>query len=203
MKAFKYIASTLLVIALIAAGLLWYIDFFARFVVVEKIVGPYTMVYREVTGDKTNSSDVMNQLFSSLRSDGFKPQKGMCIYFDNSNDKNGKKYHSRTGCVVEGEDTTRLKDYLLKYKVLNIEEQLAVVAEFPYQNNFSMLSGMFRVYPAIKRYCKMKRFQMQPIIEIYDNSGHKITYIMPITTDRIENTEIQMPVVDTIPSPLP
>ena len=87
--------------------------------------------------------------------------------------------------------------------MLNIEEQLAVAAEFPYQNNFSMLSGMFRVYPAIKRYCKTKRFQMQPIIEIYDNPGHKITYIMPITTDRIENTEIQMPVVDTIPSPLP
>jgi len=203
MKVLKYIASVLLILALIVIGLLWYIGFFAKFVVVEKIIGPYTIVYRDVTGDHINSSDVMNQLFESLRSDGFKPKRGVCIYVDNPEDKKIKKSYVRAGCLIEDEDSTRLQDYALKYKILNIDEQLSVVTEFPYQNNFSILSGIFRVYPAINRYCKLKRFKKQPIMEIYDSDGHKITYVMPIFTDRIENTEIDTPIVDTIPTPLP
>jgi hypothetical protein len=177
----KRIAAIFFVLAIVVIILLWYVGFFGSYGVMEKLVGPYIFVYENVNEKIENSQEVQNRVFNTLRSDGFHPRKHFGIYIFG---KAKKQDSIKAGCLIETEDSIKLNNYENKYKILRFEKQFALTAEFPYQNRYSTISGMIRVYPSIKKYAKIKSFVLLPIIEIYDLPQKNIIYIMPIQSSR-------------------
>ena len=67
-----------------------------------------------------------------------------------------------------------------KYNVKTFEKTKAVVAEFPYKSQLSIIAGVFKVYPEINTYVTENKLTMREIMEIYDKTAKKIYYVMAI-----------------------
>lgn len=173
----------LLMLALVLTGgavLLYYIGFFSSIVFEEKETGPFVLVYEEHIGAYKGTAQIQDKLYYSLiNEEKIETYKGFGIYYDNPREVPTDELRSIAGCILEEKDYEKVSDLQQKgYTVKEIPVRHSIVTEFPFKNGFSIIAGIFRVYPKLNQYIADNNLSTNEIMEIYDVPGKKITYIM-------------------------
>jgi len=168
---------TLLLIALVY--FLFQAGFFATVTVEEKNIGPYTLVYEEFIGDYKNTPKIQDKVYYALLNNHkIETQKGFGIYYDNPKEVPGDKLRSEIGCILEEKDLARVEELKTKqFKIKEFPNTNAIVIEFPFNNQFSILAGIMKVYPKLEAYRKEHNYNPREVMEIYDVPSKKILYI--------------------------
>jgi len=147
----------------------------------EKEAGPYVLVYADHIGDYKNISKIMDMIYTSLRdTEKIQTSRGMGIYFDDPKTVSADKLRSIAGSILDEKDWDKIPQLENRYKVKRIPVQRMVTAEFPFENQLSVMIGVLRVYPKLSVYMKEKGYTGKEATEIYDMPNKKILYMFPI-----------------------
>jgi len=158
-----------------------YSGFLSSVKITERNIGPFTIVYREHRGDYNETGQVMDRIYSSLlKEEEIKTYKGIGIYYDDPESVETDKLRSDIGAILEEEDHHRIDQLRDKYNIREYPVTHAMVTEFPYRNNFSVVAGVMRVYPRLDKYRIKQGYPKMPVMEIYDLPNKKIFYIHEI-----------------------
>ncbi len=146
----------------------------------EQEIGPFKVVYETHLGDYSEIGKVQDKIYDSLISDGINTTKGFGIYYDNPDKVKKENLRSEVGVIIESEDYSKVSTLKGKYNIKDIPRSKSIVATFPYRNKFSIMLGVFRVYPKLNDYIESKGYAESPVMEIYDLKNQKIYYIIEI-----------------------
>ena len=178
----KRIIMWLIFIAIIGwAALLYYSGYLIKIVITQQEMWPYTLVYEAYTGDYNTVGPVMDKLYNWLIDDvQIKTDKWFGIYYDDPAVVAKEQLRSDIGVIVDDQYSSELFRLQGKYAVKTRPKQQALVAEFPYQSQLSIIAGVMKVYPELNKYVIANNLQMREVMEIYDRTAKKIFYVMPI-----------------------
>lgn len=181
MKKTPIVLSVIAVIAACAGIVLWNVGFFAPIMVVEQKLGPFTVVYEQHTGDYKQTGKIFEQVQTALAREGVETRKAIGIYFDDPQRVPAEKLRSECGSVLESHYLPKAK-YLIsqQFKVKVIPPRQSVSADFPIKGAYSYMIGPMKAYPALRKYCAEKNYQVSLSYEIYDSESRKITYVLQI-----------------------
>jgi len=85
---------------------------------------------------------------------------------------------SEIGCILEEKDLSKVEELKAKqFKIKEFPKTEAIVVEFPFNTQFSILAGIMKVYPKLEAYRKEYNYQTREVMEIYDVPSKKILYI--------------------------
>lgn len=175
MKIVLLILVIILIIILIAYA---YYGGFSKVNVFVDEQGGEVCVYESVVGDYSQTAKYTNKIYYDLLNNyKIETYKGFGTFFDNPQKVDKSKLRSDVGCILEPSDDARTGELQAKYKVKTFSRGSYVVAEFPLKGKMSFIFGVFKVYPAIIKFCKMQGYSEDtPVTEIYDVPNKKIIY---------------------------
>lgn len=180
----KILKVTLIIVAVIFITLLLVLSRYGLFAPVnvsEKVAGPYMMVYKKHVGDYKNVDPVIGDLCNDLKNNySLETTKGFGLYYDNPQQVDAEKLRSIVGCIVKGKTVEDLNKVSGKYSVREFPSSKSVVAEFPYKGDMSIIIGIMKVYPALGAYIQEHKYNMTPIMELYDMPNERIEYISSV-----------------------
>jgi len=178
MKLVKWLLWLVLIFVVIMLGFWAYIGGFSTPKVSEQIIGPYTIAYQPFVGPYKDCGPVFETVYQSLKNKGIATTVGLGIYYDDPSQVAADKLRSDLGCVIEPKDVKTIGKEL---KVKTLLKTRAIVAELPLRHSLSMMVGPMKAYPALVKYQQANNLKIiAPPYEVYDMSGGKILYIMPI-----------------------
>jgi effector-binding domain-containing protein len=171
-----------LIIILIAGviGGLFYFGILQEVEIKEQEVGPFKVVYETHIGDYSKVGSIQDEIYSSLVDDGINTTKGFGIYYDNPQEVEKEQLRSEVGVIIDEKDYPKIYELKGKYNVKDIPKANNVIATFPYRNKYSIMIGVFKVYPKLKEYIEEKGYGPTPAMEIYDTDNQKIAYLFEI-----------------------
>ncbi len=161
-------------------GGLFYFGILQEVTIQEQEIGPLKIVYETHLGDYSNVGEIQDKIYSSLREDGINTTKGFGIYYDNPKEVEKSLLRSETGVIIEEKDYSRISELRVKYNVKDIPKAKNVIATFPYRNKYSIMFGVFKVYPKLNKYIEEKNYKPSPAMEIYDKENQRIVYLFEI-----------------------
>lgn len=140
--------------------------------------GGETLVYMDVTGTYSQAASVTNKIERSLLNDyQIESRKGFGIYYENPKKVSKEKLHSEIGCILEEADNIRLDSLKSKFKVRVFPRKDYIITEFPYKGMFSVMIGIMKVYPAMKKFSLQYEVKEDsPVMEVYDSHNKIIVY---------------------------
>ncbi len=140
--------------------------------------GGETLVYVEQTGDYSKSAGPIDKMYYSLlNEEGIETFRGFGIYYDNPQKVEKSRLRSEVGNILEDPDPEILEKLEGKYNIKTLPEKDYIVTEFPYRGKMSVMMGIMKVYPAMKRFVRENGFDEDGwVMEIYDIPGKKIVY---------------------------
>ena len=140
--------------------------------------GGETLVYVEQTGDYSKSADPIDKMYYSLlNEEGIETFRGFGIYYDNPQKVEKSRLRSEVGNILEDPDPAILEKLEGRYNIKTLPEKEYIVTEFPYRGKLSVMMGIMKVYPAMKRFVRENGFDEDGwVMEIYDIPGKKIVY---------------------------
>ncbi len=178
----KIIATIFLVLILALLIYLASLGLFNRINLEEKDMGPFTVVYENHTGPYRETSAIQDKIYYKLlNEEQIETYKGFGIYYDNPKKVAKEELRSEVGSILETKDYAKTEALKTKgYKIKTIEKQKSLVAKFPLKNQFSIMLGVIKVYPAMEKYIAENDYQQTPALEIYDIPNQQIIYIFEI-----------------------
>ncbi len=182
MKTIYIILIVIGVILVIITGFYTYYGGFKKitFDIIEQ--GGETLVYEDVTGDYRQAGEVSDRVYYSLLNEhNIETFKGFGIYYDNPREVERSKLRSKVGCILEETDFDKIPELEKSFNIKTYPHKKYLVTEFPYKDNFSIFTGIMRVYPAIHKYIESNDLKIDGhIMEIYDIPNKKIIYRVEI-----------------------
>ena len=177
-----WIIGIVIVLAIgVLAGVLSYYGLFSSIQVAERDVGPYLLVYTKHIGDYNEVAPVMDKVYSDLKDRyDIETTKGFGLYYDNPQEISKEKLRSIVGCIVEGKSMTDLSDVKEKYGVKEYPLSKSVVADFPHKGYLSIVIGVMKVYPRLNEYIQERKYDQNPIMELYDQPNKRTEYIASV-----------------------
>ena len=177
-----WIIGIVIVLAIgVLAGVLSYYGLFSSIQVAERDVGPYLLVYTKHIGDYNEVAPVMDKVYSDLKDHyDIETTKGFGLYYDNPQEVTKEKLRSIVGCIVEGKSMTDLRDVREKYGVIEYPLSKSVVADFPHKGYLSIVIGVMKVYPKLNEYIQERKYDQNPIMELYDQPNKRTEYIASV-----------------------
>lgn len=158
---------------LVQAGLFYTVQ------VTEGMSGPYTLVYLEQTGNYSKAGDTGMKVYQDLVKDfGITTTKGFGIYLDDPKTVPEAELRSEVGCILEGDDVKKITLLKSKFKVKNLDAKKSMIASHPFNNPFSIMLGITKVYPLFAKTAAIRKSEFTVTMEIYDMPAKKIIYIM-------------------------
>ncbi len=158
-------------------------SFFDKIQVEEKEIGPFSIVYKEKTGDYRTSYKTGMEVYEFLKTQNIENTTGIGIFFHDPSTTAKKNLKSHIGSIVSQNEISKIKT-TEEFKIKKLEKQNCALVYFPIKNMMSFTFGPFKAYPAIKNYIKEKKLKsVPPAIEIYDIQNKKITFAMPIKSE--------------------
>ncbi|KKP36680.1 MAG: hypothetical protein UR27_C0015G0038 [Candidatus Peregrinibacteria bacterium GW2011_GWA2_33_10] len=154
---------------------------FYKVAIAEKVVGPYTIIYKENTGDYAKVGTVYAKMNKEMVDVGISTNQAIGVYYDDPKLVEKEQQRSDLGYIVKTADVKKMTVLREKgYKTKLIRRPLALpVAEFPYKNQLSVMMGIFKVYPKVEAYINENKIEtVDAVIEIYDIEAKKIMYII-------------------------
>lgn len=175
--------NTFYLILILIGGLiggLFYFGILEEVTITEQEIGPLKIVYETYIGDYKDVGVIQDKIYSSLVNDGINTTKSFGIYYDNPKIVEKEMLRSEVGVIVEEIDYSKILALRGKYNVRDIPKSKNVVATFPYRNKYSIMLGVFKVYPKLNNYLEEKDYKSSPAIEIYDKENQRIVYLFEI-----------------------
>ncbi len=172
-KFLRYFLFGLVGILSISVVLLWYSGYFNPVYVIEKNNGPFKLVYLKVSQFEELRLK-QNALFNQLSDLDIVPDMTIGIY---DQTESGELYDV-TGCLIQEKDFGKFSAFQDQFNTIELDAKKRIIAEFAYDNNFSVVAGSYRAYAALKRYAKDKGYEYNNPIEIYDSNHKRIYYFM-------------------------
>ena len=179
MKKRSKLYLILILIAVVVVGLI-YFGILGEIAIKEQEAGPFKVVYETHIGDYSKVRIIQDEIYYSLIEDGITTTKGFGIYYDNPKVVEKEMLRSEGGVIIEEVDYSKIYELKGKYNLKDIPKTKSVVATFPYRNKFSIILGVFKVYPKLNNYITEKGYQPTPAMEIYDKENKKIIYLFEI-----------------------
>ncbi len=181
MKFIKILLISILVIIVSFLLFFWYSGFFSTIKIEEKQTGPFHILYRELIIDYPQADSELEIIMAELSSKGYDVRLGAVMFYGNEGRDSGGSRKCMIGVVVEPQDIIRIGRAGKQFRHKLIGRQYSIVASFPYTNHFSIFAGHYKAYPAIRNYCYENNYPPEPILELHDQPGRTINYIMKIT----------------------
>ena len=149
-------------------------------------MGPYHVVYKDHKGGYHKIGAVIDEIILSLADEEeIATNLSFGHYFDNPFTGNIKikNLRSHAGVVINETDINKIYTFEAKhnFKSKNIHQDIYLVVELPFRNEFSKLTGPVKVYPKIAENLNKRGIEMQSLIEIFDKSNSRILYLSPIS----------------------
>ncbi|SKC23429.1 GyrI-like small molecule binding domain-containing protein [Alkalitalea saponilacus] len=174
-------STILIILSIILIGLLlisaWYGGFYnIRFKTTQ--CGGETVAFLPHKGDYKRTGKVMDEVYYTLLNE-FKIEtfKGVSIYYDDPDNTPTSELRSEVGCVIENPDLELIEKISQKFQVKVVPKREYLTTEFPYKGKPSVIVGVIRVYPAIKKQTRQNNLpENGHIMEIYDIPNKKIVY---------------------------
>lgn len=140
--------------------------------------GGEIIAYEALTGNYKQTAEVTDRIYHSLLDkDNIRTYKGIGIYYDDPSKVPENQLRFEAGCVLDNIPTVKIHGLETKYKIKTLPKGKYVVAEFPFKGMPSVLFGIKKVYPAMKKYMEAEKItSSEPSVEIYDVPGKKIIY---------------------------
>lgn len=179
----KILKVALIGAAFIVVGFIWFMSYmgmFSRPLISERDMGPYTVVYEDMTGPYENMGRVIQKLYGELKAEGIETSRGLGVYLDNPRKVAPDKLRSQGGPIIEQKDLPKASGLKKKYNVMEINVAPCVVIEFPVKNDLSYMLGAIKNYAILSKYFEIKDYQMGRTYEIYDMPNKKIFYVAEI-----------------------
>jgi len=182
MKIFKRILSILgiIVVAMLIVGAIIYVYYGGLTTIVfsNPAQGGEILIYKEVTGDYANTSNITDEVYNQLKNIGIETYKGFGIFYDNPDEVERTKCRSEIGCILEPNDIDKLPEIEKYFKVKTFPTGQYTSTDFPFKGTISIFIGMFKVYSAINviKEEKNELYVDGPIMEIYNMKDNIITY---------------------------
>lgn len=170
MKVFWIVLSFLLCSFIV---FLTYMGVFHTITIVEKSMGPYYFIYKEMRGnDMSEIGTITTELHSFLTSKEFEAIKPFDIFYPENSGANNE-----IGFIINGIDSSRLEiGNDIRFK--RIPEQTYMTTEFPFRNRLSFLVGFIKIDPALRQYRETRAYRQTPAMTI--NEEEKIIYLQSI-----------------------
>ena len=146
-----------------------------------KKAGGESLIYMNVTGSYHNAYKFYEKVYNELLEDHkIEAERAFGIYHDNPKHVAQLRLNSHIGCIVENIDEKTLEKVKedFEFKILPVEDYL--VTEYPFRGSFSIILGMTRIHPLIRKYLAENNYAEVGIIEIYDYPNSKIIYLAPL-----------------------
>lgn len=168
MQFLKIILGFLALLLVAGFGLFVYSGGFSSVDIEERNVGPMKLVFAEHYGDYSHTKEIQDSIYQALKENGVNAEKGFGIYYDDPANTPTDSLYSLSGCVLEIRDTNKIKTLKRKgFRIEQMNKTPGIVASFPYRTQFSILLGVYKVYPEFKEYRKEHNLQEKPAMEIY------------------------------------
>jgi len=169
MKKIVLVVVCVILLAVLAFAV--YMGVFSTVAIVEEDQGPYTLVYREMSGnDLKQVGDITLALNTLLGERGIPHRKPLDIFFPDG--------RAEIGFAVEGVSAAQIAGLSDQAKVREIPAQRCMVARFPWRNTLSFIVGYLKVDPALTNYRGAHGY---PKVEAYSlDDGETIVYMQPV-----------------------
>ena len=178
MKAFKIVSGVIVSLVILAA--MMYINYGGLSTISFQIKkeGGETLVYQDMKGPYKNTGKAINKISNDLeRQFQIETDKEFGLFFDDPRKVKKSNLRSEVGCILQNKDTTGFYWLKSKFNVRVCPVKDYITAEFPYKGKVSIMIGLMKVYPALKKYVKLNGYtEARPIMEIYDMPNNKIFY---------------------------
>lgn len=176
MKRFlKSLTRVIFVVILLFVGFLWYAGFFEKVYLTEKETGPYYALITDV-GFYEDPAEVRNQIFNALQSEDVISEKAVAI----SERPFRENVITKTGWFIEDKNVQLATNIAPAYRIIEIPQKRRIVADFPYNNSFSIMSGSYIVYRKLLQYAQKRNLKTGKIFEVYDDANERIFYHLNI-----------------------
>lgn len=182
-RFFKSLLTVVLAIFIIFIGFLWYAGFFDEVYITEKETGPYYALVTEV-GFYEDPVNVRNELFNALKAEDIMSDKAVAI----SEHPFRENLITKTGLLIQNKDVQLAERINPDYEIIQIPQEKRIVADFPYNNSFSIMSGSYIVYRRLLQHANRKNLETGKIYEVYDNTEDRIFYHLNIKNEE-SNTQ--------------
>lgn len=171
----KIVLIVLLVIVLAILAFAIYMGAFSIVVIEEREQGPYTLVYREMSGnDMKQVGEITLALNTLLAERGIVRRKPFDIFFPDG--------RAEIGFAIEGALPGQIAGLSNQAKVREIPAQRCMVARFPWRNTLSFFVGYLKVDPALTNYRTEHGYSK---VEAYSlDDGDTIVYMQPISIQK-------------------
>lgn len=177
----KIVLILIAAIVVLIVSVMAYYGAFTSAQVSEKETGPYWLVFEKHIGEYKGSAAVMDKIYNQLlNEDSIETTLGFGLYYDNPQQVEKEKLRCIAGCILQNADSAKVEQLKTKYQIRQFPSSKSVVSEFPFKGQMSVIFGIFKVYPQIKKYAEEKGFSMVPTFEIYDVPQKKINYIAAV-----------------------
>ncbi len=183
MKFLKFLLFLLVILALGVAGFLWYLGLFSNVELREETTGPFHVLVRDFKGDYSETGMEIALIKDDLASRGFDISTGFAMYMDNPRDVTADSLMSRLGILIKIEDLLLIQKLEGDYNHVLIERDVRLTTEFPYRNKFSIIAGIFKLYPIFEDYAEERNMQFKPIYEFYHFDIGKVLYVMDLVPE--------------------
>ena len=177
-KVAFFTLKLVLALAIISISLLWYSGFFNPVYITERESGSF----QAITGNSGYYDEpvvIRNELFQSLKHMKIISRKALAV----TPDPFEENLITKTGWVLNISQTLEASELEPPYQVITIPQQKRIVADFAYDNDFSIMAGSVKVYNQLEKYCKEKGYKTGTMYEIYDDKKQRIFYHLDIESD--------------------
>ncbi|MEG1555738.1 MAG: hypothetical protein RR356_03335 [Bacteroidales bacterium] len=182
MKIIKIAGLVFGVIMVILFGLYVYLGGLKKIKFEVKKQGGEILVYQDVRGDYGKTCMMIDSVTNLLRTKwNLTPAQEFGIYYDNPHQVATNQLHSEVGCILTDVDDSTLLEMAHFLKVKKEPKMEYIVTEFPWKHQYSILMGIWKVYPALQYYINERTYNENgPVMEIYDQQNKKIIYRKPL-----------------------
>ncbi|MCF8336285.1 MAG: hypothetical protein K9H65_06760 [Bacteroidales bacterium] len=171
----KSLGKVVLVIIVLFVGFLWYAGFFDKVSINHRESGPYYALVSKVDLYE-DPANVRNKIFDDLVSKDMMSERGVAI----TNQPFRENLIRQTGWIIKSNNIQLAHNLEPPYKIIQIPKKKRLVAEFPYKNSFSIMSGSYIVYRRLLHSAQKQNLKTGKIIEVYDDGTEKIYYHLNI-----------------------
>ena len=166
----RWIALTLLAVALAVAAFLAWLGAFSPVVIEERPIGPYSFAYRELPGaTPADVGRVTGELVAELEAAGATELRPLGVYAPDGSAQIG---------VAVGAGIEKAGG-LPNVSVRELVAERGLVATFQWRMPISFLVAYLKVNPAFERYRELKGYEIAPAWVLLE--GGAIVNMMPIT----------------------
>jgi hypothetical protein len=132
-------------------------------------------VYKEYRGSYSTIGYRINDVLNSVKSDkNIKVNGRFTLFYDNPNHMPTDSL--RSICGIFTDSLISVKHPL---KTADYKKNYCIVGKFPIRSFFSYSTGLYKFYPALEKYCKVKRIHLSgPVMELIDTKNKTILFII-------------------------